>query len=160
MAVIATCRDVVGRAESADWVVRQLGSRSEAEVLDLLRCAGQTGRPSPLFRATDQVTLPPAAWRAGLFVANEPRGVVRAEYATRGAHVEAKLFVDEKWRRQGIGSMLLMETMDWARRGDADTLRFVCERTDWPMRHFAEKFGARLDLVFGQMFADIPLVQQ
>jgi GNAT superfamily N-acetyltransferase len=85
---------------------------------------------------------------------------VRAEHATRARHVEAKLFVDEKWRRQGIGSMLLKETMDWARRSDADALRLVCERTDWPMRYFAEKFGARLDLVFGQMVADIPLVQQ
>jgi hypothetical protein len=55
--------------------------------------------------------------------------------------------------------MLLKETQDWARRGEAATLRLVCDRADWPMRHFAERFGARLDLVFGQMVADIPLVQ-
>jgi len=34
---------------------------------------------------------------------------------------------------------------------------FVCARTDWAMRHFAEKRGARLDLAFGQIVADIPL---
>jgi hypothetical protein len=37
----------------------------------------------------------------------------------------------------------------------------VCDRTDWPVRHFAKRFGARLDLVLGQIIVDIPLrVQQ
>jgi GNAT superfamily N-acetyltransferase len=106
------------------------------------------------------VDPPPMTWAAGLFVANELTGVVRAGSATPDAHVEAALFVDREWRRQGIGSILLKEAMDWARRAEATTLRFVCDRTDWPMRHFAEKFGARLDLVFGQMIADISLVKQ
>lgn len=158
MAVIATCRDVVDRAEDGDRVVRQLGANAEAEELDLLRWAGRPGRPSALFQPAAQMYLPPAAWRAGLFVANELRGVVRAEDVTRAGRIEAKLFVDERWRRQGIGSMLLKEVTDWARHSDASTVRLVCERTDWPMRHFAEKFGARLDLVFGQIIADIPLV--
>jgi GNAT superfamily N-acetyltransferase len=107
-----------------------------------------------------QSTPTPVTWATGLFVANELTGVVRAGAASRAAHVEAALFVDQEWRRQGIGSMLLKETMGWARRGEATTLRFVCDRADWPMRHFAEKFGAQLDLVFGQMIADIPLVRQ
>jgi GNAT superfamily N-acetyltransferase len=96
---------------------------------------------------------------AGWFIADELRGVVRAGDVSRSGPVEAELFVEEEWRRQGIGSMLLKETLDWARRGEAATLRLVCDRADWPMRHFAERFGARLDLVFGQMVADIPLVQ-
>jgi GNAT superfamily N-acetyltransferase len=80
--------------------------------------------------------------------------------ASREGHAEVTLFVDEEWRRRGIGSTLLKETMVWARCGGATTLRFVCDRSDWPMRHLAERFGARLDLVFGQLVADIPLVQQ
>jgi GNAT superfamily N-acetyltransferase len=72
-------------------------------------------------------------------------------------NIEAMILVDERWRRQAIGSVLLEETIEWARRGEANTLRFVCERTDWPMRHFARKFGARLDLVLGQIVVDIPL---
>jgi GNAT superfamily N-acetyltransferase len=159
MAVIATCHARFGRAERDDRVVRRLTARGEAEALALLRYAGQAGRHDPVFQAAGEMILQPAAWRAGLFVANELRGVVRAEDATRAGRVEAMLFVDEGWRRQGIGSVLLKETMDWARRVDANTLRLVCERTDWPMRHFTEKFGARLDLVFGQIIADIPLVQ-
>ena len=134
----------VGRAAHVGvrGVVRQLNLRSEAET-----------------RLASQLTLSPAAWTAGWFIANELRGVVRAGDASRGRSVEAELFVEEGWRRQGIGSMLLKETLDWARRGEAATLRLVCDRADWPMRHFAERFGARLDLVFGQMVADIPLVQ-
>jgi GNAT superfamily N-acetyltransferase len=159
MAVIATCHDGVGRAERDDRVVRQLTGRGEAEALALLRCAGQAARHGPLVQAAGELILRPAAWRAGLFVANELKGVVRADDGTRAGRVEAMLFVDEGWRRQGIGSALLEEAMDWARRADANTLRLVCERTDWPMRHFTEKFGARLDLVFGQIIADIPLVQ-
>lgn len=157
MASTATCRDSIGRAAHLHGVVRRLDPRSEADVFLLLRCAGQPGRPN---RLASPFTLSPAAWTAGLFIANELRGVVRAGDASCGGPVEAELFVDEGWRRRGIGSMLLRETLDWARRGEATTLRLVCDRTDWPMRHFAEKLGARLDLVFGQMVADIPLVQQ
>jgi GNAT superfamily N-acetyltransferase len=160
MTIIDTCRDLVGRAGHAGGVVRQLDPRNEADVLGLLRRAGGPGRAHRFGAAPGQSTLPPAAWAAGLFVANELTGVARAGDALRAGHVEAELFVDEAWRRRGIGSMLLKETMNWARRGEATMLRLVCDRNDWPMRHFAEAFGARLDLVFGQMVADIPLVRQ
>jgi GNAT superfamily N-acetyltransferase len=142
MASTAPRRVSIGRAGHVRGAVRQLNPRSEAEN-----------------RLASQLTLSPAAWTAGWFIADELRGVVRAGAASRGGPVEAELFVEEGWRRQGIGSMLLKETQDWARRGEAATLRLVCDRADWPMRHFAERFGARLDLVFGQMVADIPLVQ-
>jgi GNAT superfamily N-acetyltransferase len=132
----------IGRAAHVRGVVRRLDPRSESEN-----------------RLASQLILSPAAWTAGWFIADELRGVVRAGGVSHSGPVEAELFVEEEWRRQGIGSMLLKETLDWARRGDAATLRLVCERADWPMRHFAERFGARLDLVFGQMVADIPLVQ-
>lgn len=107
-----------------------------------------------------QLELHPAAWMAGWFVGNELRGVIRASQASH-LHIEANLFVDQAWRRQGIGSMLLKEAMDWARRREASTIRFICDRADWEMRHFAGKFGARLDLVLGQVVVDFPLqVQQ
>jgi GNAT superfamily N-acetyltransferase len=159
MAMIARRRGFAGRAERADVMVRQLGPRSEADVLDLLGSAGGTSRPNQFIHAAGQIALPPAAWTAGLFVASELRGVVRAGDASPEGQVEATLFVDERWRRRGLGSMLLEQAMDWARRGDANILRFVCERTDWPMRHFARKFGARLDLVLGQIVVDIPVAR-
>jgi GNAT superfamily N-acetyltransferase len=151
-------------AKRADRIVRPLGPCSDTAVLNLLRRCGRSSRnPTVHQLIVDrmlQSTPAPVTWAAGLFVANELTGVVRAGSATPDAHVEAVLFVDREWRRQGIGSMLLKEAMGWARRAEATTLRFVCDRTDWPMRHFAEKFGARLDLVFGQMIADISLVKQ
>src|SRR5258708_27275598 len=150
MAVIATCHDRFGRAERDDRVVRRLTARGEAEALALLRYAGQAGRHDPVFQAAGEMILQPAAWRAGLFVANELRGVICADDGTRAGRVGAMLFVDEGWRRQGIGSVLLKETMDWARRVDANTLRLFCERTDWPMPHFSEQFGARPAPAFGQ----------
>jgi GNAT superfamily N-acetyltransferase len=103
-----------------------------------------------------QTELHPAAWMAGWFVENELRGVIRASRASH-VHVEANLFVDRAWRRQGIGSMLLKEAMDWARRREASAVRFICDRADWEMRHLAGKFGARLDLVLGQVVVDFPL---
>lgn len=160
MAGTATSRDFIGRAARVHGVVRQLDPRSEVAVLDLLRCVGRPALPNRSFRLAGQFTLSAAAWTTGLFVANELRGVIRAGDVSREGPVEAELFVDEAWRRRGIGSVLLKATLDWARRGEAATLRFVCDRNDWPMRHFAEKFGARLDLVFGQMVADIPLERQ
>jgi GNAT superfamily N-acetyltransferase len=110
-------------------------------------------------RIFDRISLTPpfAWWTAGCFLTNELGCVVCAGDASCEGHIEAMILVDERWRRQGIGSVLLEEAIDWARRGEANTRRFVCERTDWPMRHFARKFGARLDLVLGQIVVDIPL---
>jgi Acetyltransferase (GNAT) family len=164
MAIVTTCRNFVGRAGRPDMVVQQLGPCSEAAVLDLLYRCGQSSCSNQCLPPTSRMIVdrfslstPLAWWTAGCFLTNELRGVVCAGGASCEGHIEAMILVDERWRRQGIGSVLLEETIDWARRGKANTLRFVCERTDWPMRHFARKFGARLDLVLGQIVVDIPL---
>jgi GNAT superfamily N-acetyltransferase len=165
MANIRTYRDFVGRVGCPDMVVQQLGPLSEAAVLDLLYRCGQSSCYNQCLAATSQIvfdhislSMPSlASWTAGCFHASELRGVVCAGDASCEGNIEAMILLDERWRRQGIGSVLLEETIDWARRGEANTLRFVCERTDWPMRHFARKFGARLDLVLGQIVVDIPL---
>ena len=104
------------------------------------------------------MSLSTAAWSAGVFVANELKGVARAMTVSCEGQVEAALFVEEAWRRRGIGSALLHEVMNWARRGKANTIRLVCERSNWPMRHFAKRFGARLDLVLGQIVVEIPVM--
>jgi GNAT superfamily N-acetyltransferase len=164
MTDLATRSESGGFVKHADRIVRPLGPRSEAAVRNLLRRCGQSSR-NPVTRQMildliSQSTEPAMTWTAGLFVANELTGVSRASGVSREGHAEAMLFVDDEWRRQGIGTMLLEETLDWSRRCEATTLRLVCDRSDRPMRHLAEKFGARLDLVFGQMVADISLVQQ
>jgi GNAT superfamily N-acetyltransferase len=152
------CRDVVGLAERGNLVVRELGPGNAAEILDMLRGYLPSGRPNHFLPATAQMPLPTAAWSAGVFVANELKGMARAMNVSRDGQVEATLFVQERWRRRGIGSALLDEVMNWARRGKASTIRLVCERTDWPMRHFAKRSGARLDLVLGQIVVEIPVL--
>ena len=64
--------------------------------------------------------------------------------------------VGAKWRRQGIGKSLLDAAMEWASSHEASALRLSFARDDWPMRHLAGRCGARLDLVLGQMIAEIP----
>jgi len=156
MANLAMCRDVVGLAERDSMVVRQLGPGNEAEILDMLNGCLPLGRSSHFFPAV-QLPLPTAAWSAGVFVANELKGIAHATNVLCEGQIEALLFVEEGWRRRGIGSALLDEVMNRARRGKANTIRLVCERTDWPMRHFAKRFGARLDLVLGQIVVEIPV---
>ena len=94
---------------------------------------------------------------AGVYLADELTSFVRVRGGAPEGHAEITLFVDAKWRRQGIGTMLLQAAMEWAAQHRASALRLVCARTDWPMRRLAEKFGARLDLVLGQIVADIRL---
>jgi GNAT superfamily N-acetyltransferase len=155
VADLVLCGDDLAGRES--MVVRQLGPGDEAEILEMLRGSLPSGRPNHLLPATAQMPVPAMAWSAGVFVANELKGIARAVNVSRAGQVEVALFVEERWRRRGIGSALLDEVMNWARRGKASTIRLVCERTDWPMRHFAKRFGARLDLVLGQIVVEIPL---
>src|ERR1700737_2748441 len=101
-----------------DLAFRHLDSHIEAAILGLLH-AGQT---SYALTATESEgldhysghTSPRAHWTAGVFFADELTGFVRAYEASSDGHVETTLFVDEKWRRQGIGSHLLRRPMDWA----------------------------------------------
>ena len=99
----------------------------------------------------------PAHWVAEARVAGELTGFVEVNAASPGGSVETTLFVRAEWRRQGIGTLLLDAATQWAMLRNATALRLVCARTDWPMRHFAERRGARLDLAFGQIVADLPL---
>jgi hypothetical protein len=77
MANIATSCNFAGHDKRAGRIVRQFGP-NEAEVIDLLRCAGRSKGPSTFFQAAGWMTLSPATWTAGLFIANELRGVVLA----------------------------------------------------------------------------------
>jgi GNAT superfamily N-acetyltransferase len=140
---------------------RYLDPHKEAAILGLLRA----DKTSCTLSATvsegldnhSRHTSPLAHWMVGVFFADELTGFVRACDGSFDGHIETALFVEERWRRQGIGSLLLGRAMDWGSRRKGTKLRFVCATTDWPMRHFAQKFGARLDLVLGRMVADFPI---
>jgi GNAT superfamily N-acetyltransferase len=126
-------------------VLRQLNPGSQSGILDLLRESGLPARSEP------HLIAPAAEWIAGAYLADELTGFVQAGNGLLEGVVETTLFVKAKRRRQGIGTLLLRATLDWASLHRAHALRFACARTDWPMRHLAEKFGARLDLVLGQI---------
>jgi GNAT superfamily N-acetyltransferase len=145
-------------------VLQHLSLRDQDAISNLLRGSGQPGRPERHVIApttnnldSDSPALPAERWMAGVFFAEELTSFVWACDGSLDGQLEAELFVDPKWRRQGIGTLLLEAAVDWALLCKARSLRFVCARTDWPMRRLAEKFGARLDLAFGQIIADIPL---
>jgi GNAT superfamily N-acetyltransferase len=148
-------------------VVQHLGPCNQAAILNLLRGSGQPGCPEPPLGAISPQDLDSAScvasaaaqWTAGVYVAEQLTSFVQACDSQFDGPVEITLFVGANWRRQGIGTLLLKAAIDWASHRQASALRFVCARTNWPMRHFAEKFGARLDLVLGQIVADIPLGQ-
>jgi GNAT superfamily N-acetyltransferase len=146
-------------------VLQQLSSCNRDAISNLLRESGKPGCREPHVTAINRestehgpsFSLSAARWMAGVYIADELTSFVLAREGSFEGYVEATLFVDAKWRRQGIGTLLLKAAMDWAALHQASTLRFVCARSDWPMRHFARKSGARLDLMLGQLVADIVL---
>jgi GNAT superfamily N-acetyltransferase len=143
-------------------VLLQLGSRHRDAISNLLRAAGQPNHPALAVAATDRNDGPDLAstdvrWMAGVYLADQLTSFVQVRDGSAEGHVETTLFVDARWRRQGIGTLLLEATIDWAARYQAGALRLVCARTDWPMRQLARKFDARLDLVLGELVADIPI---
>ena len=65
------------------------------------------------------------------------------------------LCVEPDWRRQGIGTALLLDCLLAAREQNFDTLRLVFARNNWPMRRIAMKLKAKLDTSWDQMEAQI-----
>ena len=155
-----------GFVAPAGPILRPLDSRNRDSILDLLRESGQSGCPGAIAADTERPRVESnsaprdASWTAGAYFAEQLAGFIQARGSPPDGRTEATLFVGAKWRRQGIGTLLLQAAVDWASCRRISTLRFVCARNDWPMRHFAEKFGARLDLVLGQIVADIPLAER
>jgi GNAT superfamily N-acetyltransferase len=149
-------------------MLQHLSVPNQDAILNLKRISGQPSCQRPHVITIDPegadngtCGLPPAArWLAAGYFAEELTSFAQAAGFSSDGYVETTLFVDTKWRRRGFGTLLLKATMDWASLRQASGLRLVCERTDWSMRHFVEKLGARLDLRLGQMVADIPLGQR
>lgn len=149
-------------------MLQHLSGRNLDAILNLKRTSGQPSCPRPHVVTIDSGSLdcgscclPPAArWLAAGYFAEDLTSLVQATGFSSDGYIETTLFVDANWRRRGFGTLLLKASMDWASLRQANGLRLVCARTDWSMRHFVEKFGARLDLMLGQMVADIPLGQR
>jgi GNAT superfamily N-acetyltransferase len=139
-------------------MLQHLSIRNQAAILNSSRASGQPNCPTQHVIVIDSRSLDNAErWLAAGYFAEDLTSFVQATGVSFDGYVETTLFVDVKWRRRGFGTLLLKATLDWASLHQASGLRLVCGRTDWSMRHFVEKSGARLDLVLGQLVADIPL---
>jgi GNAT superfamily N-acetyltransferase len=96
-----------------------------------------------------------AIFVAGVFVKGRIIGVIEVFEASRDGIAEAAFAVAADWRRQGVASDLLAAARRWAEQSGIRTLRMVIARNNWPMRQFAHKAGARLDLDLDEILADI-----
>ena len=65
--------------------------------------------------------------------------------------------VDVEWRRRGIASALIKAAKSWAMEQGMENLLVACSRSNWPIRSLLEKVGARLDLIFGEIVAQVPI---
>jgi GNAT superfamily N-acetyltransferase len=165
--VVGSCSDC-GPAASAEPILRQLDPRNRDLISDLVREIGPSVCPQPAVMAAGREnpdvesnsSSAAVAWMVAACFSGQPAGVISARGNLSGGSMEARLFVGAAWRRRGVGALLLKAALDWASCRRAHTLRIVCARDDWPMRHFVEKFDARLDLMFGQIVADFPLAER
>ena len=96
-----------------------------------------------------------AAFIAGVFAQGRIIGVVEVFEPSRDGVAEAAFAVAADWRRQGVGSDLLVAARRWAEQSGIRTLRMFISRNNWPMRQFAHNAGARVDLGLGEILADI-----
>jgi len=98
-----------------------------------------------------------AAWTAGAFHEDELRGLI--SISDPSAHEPAKVFllVDPAWRRKGVALALIEAAKAWAMDQGMQNFLMTCSRSDWPTRSLLERIGARLDLVFGEIVANVPI---
>jgi GNAT superfamily N-acetyltransferase len=150
-----------GPAASAGPILRCLDPGNRELISDLMRKICPSACPQQAAIAAESEcpgVESDLTWMAGVYFAEQPAGFLRARKSSSDAPAQATLFVGASWRRRGVGTLLLQAAMHWASCHQASTLRFVCSRDDWPMRHFAGNSGARLDLMLGQVVADFPVV--
>jgi GNAT superfamily N-acetyltransferase len=96
-----------------------------------------------------------AAFIAGVFAQGRIIGVVEVFEPSRDGVAEAAFAVATNWRRQRVGSDLLVVARQWAEQFGIRTLRMFISSNNWPMRQFAHNAGARLDFDLNEISADI-----
>lgn len=146
-------------------LVTQLGARHEANFRDLLLNLDEPSRSIRFHGAVNDDCLARhshcafsnAVWIAGAFVDQDLRGAVEVYDLGDSRTVEVAFVVEQRWRRRGLGSALLKAAIQWATETDRVTLRMVFSRCNWPMRKLAGNAGARLDLAFDEITADVAI---
>jgi GNAT superfamily N-acetyltransferase len=101
--------------------------------------------------------LAEAAWIAGAFHGDEIRGLISISDTAAGEAAKVFLLVDPKWRRKGVALALIEAAKAWAMDQGMQNFLMTCSRSDWPTRSLLERIGARLDIVFGEIVAHVPI---
>jgi RimJ/RimL family protein N-acetyltransferase len=151
-----------------DPIVTRLDPEHEAQFLDLLLGLDKASRIARFsYVASDasviaygKRALSTAAFVAGVFVDGRLRGVVEVFEGNDGGASEIAFAVHQEWRRRGFCFALLNAATQWAQQSSIATLRLIISRCNWPMRHLAEKAGARFDLSLDEICADIAVPEK
>jgi GNAT superfamily N-acetyltransferase len=98
-----------------------------------------------------------ASWILGAFPDDQLRGVVEIHGEGPQGFAEAAFVVEPQWRRRGLGWALLRAAIEVASDAQANSLRMIFCRHNWPMRKLASKAGGRLDVVLDELSVDVTL---
>jgi GNAT superfamily N-acetyltransferase len=138
--------------------MRRLGREHRAELQDFLlrldrdsRCRRFGHAASDDVVAAHAVTALEDAGVIGAFVDESLRGALEIYSCAPHGAPEAALVVDQSWRRRGLGWALLCA----AAGSEAQGIRLIFTRDNWPMRHLASKANARFDLVLDEICAEV-----
>jgi GNAT superfamily N-acetyltransferase len=93
----------------------------------------------------------------GAFPDDRLRGVVEIHGEGPQAFAEAAFVVEPQWRRRGLGWALLRAAIEVASEAQANSLRMIFCRHNWPMRKLASKANGRLDVVLDELSVDVAL---
>ena len=102
-------------------------------------------------------SLANADWIVGAFIGERIRGLVEVYSGQSSDDVEAAFVVEREWRRRGLGWALLQAAIQKARACEADAIKMIFSRHNWPMRKLASKASAKLDIVLDEMCVEVPL---
>jgi GNAT superfamily N-acetyltransferase len=147
------------RSGPLSFRMQRLGREHRVELQDFLlrldrdsRCRRFGHAASDDIVAAYAVTALEDASVIGVFVDEILRGALEL-YCCAPHGSEAALVVDQNWRRRGLGWALLRAAV--AAVGEAQGIRLIFTRDNWPMRHLASKANARFDLVLDEICAEV-----
>lgn len=136
-------------AKAVETLLLALDADSRKSRFDNMTC--DTGIRLHAQRAARNATM-----LLGAFTEQRLCGLLEAHTRDTG-DMEVALAVALDLRRRGIGWSLLQTAIGEGSLNGGGRLRLIFAADNWAMRRIAQKAGAQLDLVFGQMRASIDL---
>jgi len=141
----------------------RLHTEHEPELVRLLLGLDRASRVARFACATSdaallqhsQHALASAVWVGGIVVERQLRGLVELYDSGDNGVVEAAFLVESGWRRRGVGTALMCAAKAWVADNGRSAVRMIFLASNWPMRRLASGAGARIDIAFGEMIADL-----